>query len=53
MAAGAREGRRHRRVRRRARSVEPEHRVRRTVAGPTSAVGARERRAGQQPARLA
>ncbi len=53
VAAGTEEGRRYRRVGRRDRSVEPVDRVRRLLAGTTSALGARERRPWQQPPRVA
>ncbi len=49
LAARAYQGRRHRRLRRLLRSVQPEGVVRRSVAGTTAAVGIGQRRAGQRP----
>jgi len=52
VAAGAQEGRRHGRVGRRLRPVQPDDRVRRALAGEASAMGAGERRSGQRPPRV-
>ena len=53
VAAGAAEGRRHRSVGRGLQSVQSQRRLRRVVAGTSSAVGARERRTWQRPVRVA
>ena len=53
LAAGALQGRGHRRLRRRARPAQPAHRLRRALAGAAPAVGADERRPRQRPLRLA
>ena len=47
LAAGAQEGRGHRRLGRRPRSLQPQHRLRRPLAGPAPALGDDERRPGQ------
>ena len=49
LEAGAQEERRHRRLRRRARSLEPERPLRRPLAGAAPPVGPDERRPGQRP----
>ncbi len=48
LATGPQEGRRHGRLRRLLRPFEPQHPVRRTLAGAPSAVGDDERRAGER-----
>ena len=54
LAAGAVEGRRHRRLRRRASTRHnPQHPLRRPLADAAPAVGADQRRPGQRPVRLA
>ena len=47
------QGRRHRRLRRRARPEQPAHRLRRPLAGAAPSLGADERRPGQRPLRVA